>query len=122
MEYKGIIGIVKRGEVVDVFRKEIYELFTLTKPKLKGNGDVLWCGINGIIADIEEIERARKCVVILTNDVCHSAVINFRCVNTRNLWVKFKFSKVEICLMVRMISMRGMSKKERGSGTTWTLL
>ena len=47
--------------------------------KLKGNGEVPWCGVNGIIAGVQEIERAREGVAILLNDVWHSALIDFGC-------------------------------------------
>ena len=49
----------KREEVVNVFRKGEFELLALTETKLKGNGEVLWCEVNGIIAGVQEIERAR---------------------------------------------------------------
>ena len=44
--------------MVDVFRKGKFELLSLTATKLKGNGEVLWCGVNGIIAGVQGIERA----------------------------------------------------------------
>ena len=47
-----INGTVKREEVVDVFRKEKFELLALTETKLKENGEVSWWGVNGIIADV----------------------------------------------------------------------
>ena len=34
-------------------------MLALTETKLKGNGEVLWCGVNGIIGDVQEMERAR---------------------------------------------------------------
>ena len=33
-----------------VFREAKFELLALTETKLKGNGEVSWCGVNGIIA------------------------------------------------------------------------
>ena len=36
--------------MVDVFRKKKLELLALTETTLKGNGEVTWCGVNGIIA------------------------------------------------------------------------
>ena len=43
-------------------------MLALTETKLKGNGEVSWCGANGIIASVQEIERARKGVDVLMND------------------------------------------------------
>ena len=43
---------MKREEVVDVFREGESELLALTKTKLKWNGEVPWCGVNGIIAGV----------------------------------------------------------------------
>ena len=60
--------------------------------------EVLWFRVNGFIFGVEEIERARKGVTILLNDVWHSAVIDFGCVSSRILWVKFNFSKLKVCV------------------------
>ena len=61
---------------------------------LKGNGEVSWCGVNGIISGVQEMERVGEGVAILLNDVWHSAVIDFECVSSRILWIKFNFSRV----------------------------
>ena len=45
------------------------KLFALTETKLKGNGEVSWCAVNGIIANIQKMERAREGVAILLNNV-----------------------------------------------------
>ena len=37
--------------------------------KLKGNGEVSWCGVNGIIASVQEMERAREGVAVLMNNM-----------------------------------------------------
>ena len=74
------------------------ELLALTETKLKGNGEISWCGVNGIIEDVQEIKKAREGVAILMNNMLHSVVIDFRCVSSRTLWVKFKFSRVKVCL------------------------
>ena len=52
-----------------VFRERKFELLALKETKLKGNGEVLWCGVNGIIAGVQEIKRAREGVADLLNDV-----------------------------------------------------
>ena len=59
------------------------------------------CRVNGIIAGVQEMERAKEEVAILLNDLYHSAGIDFICVSSRVLWIKFKFSRVKICLVVR---------------------
>ena len=53
--------------MVDVFREGKFQLLGLTQTK--GNGEVSWCRVNGIIAGVQEMERARKGVAILLNDV-----------------------------------------------------
>ena len=75
-------------------------MLALTETKLKGNGEVSWCGLHGIIVGVREIERAREGVAIRLNDVWHSAGIDFGCVTTRILWIKFKFSKVKVYVVV----------------------
>ena len=96
---KGINGIPNREELIDVFRKGKFKLLALTETKLKENGEVSWCGVNGVIASVHEIEKARKGVAVLLNDVWQSAVINFECVSSRILLVKFKFSRVKLCVV-----------------------
>ena len=46
------------------------------------------------------MERAKERVAIMLNNVGHSAVIDFGCVGFRILWIKFKFSRVKICVVV----------------------
>ena len=53
--------------------------------KMERNGKVSWYGVNGIIAGVQEMERARERVAILLNDVSHNAVIDIGCVNSRTL-------------------------------------
>ena len=52
---------------------------------MKGNGEVSWCGINSIIAGIQEMERAGEGVAVPLNDVWHSVVIDFGYVSSRIL-------------------------------------
>ena len=85
--------------MVDVLRKVKIKLLALKDVKLKGNGEVSWFRVNGI-AGVQEIERAREGVTILMNNVWHSGVIDFGCVNSRTLWFKFKFSRVKGCVVV----------------------
>ena len=49
---------------------------------MKGNGEVSWCGVNGIIAGVQEMEKAREGMAILLNDVWHSAVVEFSGLNS----------------------------------------
>ena len=46
------------------------------------------------------MERAREGLAPLLNDLWHRAVIDFGCVSSRILWIKFKFSRVKVCLVV----------------------
>ena len=54
--------------MVDVFKEGKFELLASREMKLKGNGEV-YCGVNGIIVSVQDMERARKGVGILLNDV-----------------------------------------------------
>ena len=87
-------------EVVDIFGKGKFEWFALTEMKLKGNREVSWCGVNGIIASVHEIEKGKEGVAILLNDVWHIAVIDFGCASFRILWIKLKISRVKDCVEV----------------------
>ena len=44
-------------------------MLSLMEMKLKGNGEVSWCGVDGIITGVQEMERAREGVAILLKDV-----------------------------------------------------
>ena len=46
------------------------------------------------------MKRAREGVAIQLNDVWHSAVIDFGCVTSRILWIKLKFLRVKVCVVV----------------------
>ena len=39
-------------------------------------------------------------MVILLNDVWHSTMIDFRWASSRILWIKFRFSRVKVCVVV----------------------
>ena len=52
---------------MDVFKEGKFKMLALTGTKLKGNGEVSWCGVNGIIAGVQEMERAREGLAILLN-------------------------------------------------------
>ena len=97
---------------MNVFRKGNFELLALIETKLKGNGKVSWCRLNGITAGVKEMERAREGVAILLNDVRHSAVIDFGCVSSRILWIKFKFSRVKVYVVVGYGSNEGIGEKK----------
>ena len=56
---------------------------------------------NGITAGVQEKERGREGVAILLDDVWHSAVVDFGSVCSRIPWIKFKFSRVKVCMVVR---------------------
>ena len=75
----------KEGGGSRCLRKAKFELLALTATKLKGNGEVSWCGINSIIAGIQEMERAGEGVAVPLNDVWHSVVIDFGYVSSRIL-------------------------------------
>ena len=86
--------------MVDVFREGKFESLALTETKLKGKGELSWCGVNDIIAGVEEMERTREGVAILLKGVWCSAVVDFGSVSSRILWIELKFSGVKVCMVV----------------------
>ena len=88
---------------MDVFREGKFKLFALMEMKLKGNREVSWHGVNGIIASVQEMERAKEGVAIMLNDLWHSEVIDFGCVSSKE-WIIFKFSRIKVCVVVVYIS------------------
>ena len=83
------------------------------------NGEVSWHGVNSITASVQEMERAREGVAVLLNNVWHSLVIDFGCVTSRILWIKFKFSRVIVCVVVGYGPNEDDKEREM-SGMTWT--
>ena len=101
--------------MVDAFKEGNFKLLALTETKLKGKGDVSWCGVSVIM------ERTREGVAALLNDVWHSAVVDFGCVSSKILWIKLRFSRVKVCEVVGYCPNEGDGvEREIGSGTTWT--
>ena len=83
----------------------------MTETKLKGKGEVSLCGVNDIIASVQEMERARENVAILLNDLWHSAVIDYGFVRSKIIWNKFRFSRVKICVVVGYVPSEGDGKE-----------
>ena len=104
--------------MADTFKKGKFELLTLTKTKLKGKGEVSWSGVNVIFSGVQEMERAREGVTVLLNDVWHSAVVKYGCVSSRFLWIKFKFSRVKVCVVVWYGPNKGDGEEK--DEMTWT--
>ena len=46
--------------MVYIFRTGKFESFALTEAKLKGNGEISCCGVNSIVAGVQELKKARK--------------------------------------------------------------
>ena len=56
---RGINGTAEKEEVVNIFKEGKFEFLALTETKLKRNEEVSRCGVNGVIAGVQEMERAR---------------------------------------------------------------
>ena len=102
---------------MDIFKKGKFELLVLTETKLKGREEVSWSGVNVIFTGVHEIERVRERVTVLLNDVSHSAVAKSGYVSSRILWIKLKFSRVKVCVVVGYGPTEG-DGEERDFGTT----
>ena len=46
------------------------------------------------------MESASEGVTILLKNMWQSVVIDFGCVSSRILWIKFRFSRVKFCVVV----------------------
>ena len=55
--------------------------------------------MNGIIAGVQEIKKARNGVAVLMKNERDSAVIGFRSVSSRMIWAKLRFSSVKVCVV-----------------------
>ena len=62
------------------------------------------------------MERTREGVVILLHDLWHSAVVKSRCVSSRILWIKFRFSRVKVCVVVGYSPNEGDMVRKEGFG------
>ena len=79
--------------------------------KLKGKGEVSWSGVNVIFASVLEMETALEGMAILLNDEWHSAMEKCGYVSSRILWIKFKFSRFKVCVVVGHGPMKEIVKK-----------
>ena len=77
--------VVKREELVDVFRKGKFEWLAFIKTMLEGNREVSWCEVNVINLGVQEAERSKERVAVLMNDLWHSSVIDFGCITSKTL-------------------------------------
>ena len=67
------------------------------------------------------MERARERVAVLLNDVRHSAVVKSWYVSSIILWIKFKFSRIKVCVVVGYgPNVEGEERDLEAFGTTWT--
>ena len=89
---RGINGTSKKEEVVDVFREGKFELLALMET-IQREWSSRYHGVEQMASLL--MSRRWKEVAILLNDVWYSAVIDFGCVSSRILWIKFKFSRVK---------------------------
>ena len=71
--------LVKIEDVVDIFRKVKFELFSLTETKIKWNREISVCGLNYICGEVEKSEKAREGVAPLLNDVWYFVVLVLLC-------------------------------------------
>ena len=85
---------------MNIFKKEKFELLTLMETKMKGKGEISWTEVNVIFAGVHDMERAKEGVAVLLNGVWHNAVVNSGCVSSRIFWIKFKLSRVKVCVGV----------------------
>ena len=99
---------------MDIFKEGKFELLTLMEMKLKGKEKVSWYGVNGIITSVQEMERAREGLAILLNNVWHNAVLDIACVSPRILWIKFKFSRIKVYVVVGYGSNEEDGKERNG--------
>ena len=51
-------------------------------------------------------------MVVLKNDMRHIPVINFGCISSKILWIKFRFSRVKVCEVVGYGSIEGDCEKK----------
>ena len=65
------------------------------------------------VVSVQEMERANEKVSILLNGIWHSAVIDFGCVRSRILRIKFKFSRVKVCVVVGYSPNEDSEERER---------
>ena len=97
-------------------------MLALMEMKLKGKGEASWSGVDAIFASIQEMEIAREGVAVLLKDVWHGAVVKYGCVSSGILWIKLKFSRVKVYVVVGYGPNKVKVKKEIGFGMTWIIL
>ena len=80
-------------------------------------------GVSFLADGVHELERAREGVAVLLNDVWHSAVVKYGCISSRIVWIKFKFSRVKVFVVMGYDTNEGDGEErfwnnmERGLGS-----
>lgn len=97
---RGIGDGAKREEVVNVFKRGKFELLALNETKLKGKEEFCWDGVRGVRSGVNDNVRGKEGVAVLMNDEWFAAMVGYECVNSRLLWVKLRFKKVKLCIVV----------------------
>ena len=59
------------------------------------------------------MKNEREGMAVLLNNVWYIAVVEFRCVCIRFLWVKLKFVRVKVCIVVYSLTQGDNEKREK---------
>ena len=59
---------------------------------------MLWS--NDFCARVQEQEKSRESMKVFFNYVKYSTVAEIGYISSRTLWIKFKFSRVKVCVVV----------------------
>ena len=91
-------------------QKRSFKLLAFTEMKMKGNGDILWCGVSCICRGIQKKEKIVENVTILLN-VWHSVEVDFRYVSSRIYWLNWSWNGLRCVVVVAYETSEEMKKK-----------
>jgi len=110
---RGICDEGKRMEVVDVFKRGKFDVLGLCETNLKGREDFVWNDVHGVRSGREGAGRGKEGVAVLLSDEWYKALVAYKCICSRVMWVKFKFDRVKVCLVVAYGPVNDRSDEEK---------
>ena len=109
----GLCNTDKRNEVVKIFKESRMGLLGLCEINLKGNEKFLWNDVHGVRAGMKGRERAKEGVGVLMNEEWYKALVKYECVSSRVIYVKFKFKRVKMHIVVAYGPLNDRKKEEK---------
>ena len=107
----------KKCMIVDMFKERKLDILALSESKVKGEGVREWEGERVIVSGVNERCRAREGVAVMIKGSLWGSVKEYKCINSRMLWVRIKVAGERIVLVC--VYGPGMERSENEREAFW---